>query len=281
MIVVTVSKCPPSLRGDLSKWLFEISTGVYVGNVSTRVREKLWERINLTVKTGRAIMVYSSHNEQKLSFLTIGSEYDRPVDYDGLVLMKHFKNKVDKKPVEVKFDERIKENLFPENNFVALDIETTGLDPQKDEITEIAAVRFEDGLVTDQLKIYVKIDRPIPDKIKKITGITDELLNIKGINLTDALNEVIKFIGIEPIVCHNADFDMGFLKEKSCINNLHFPNNQVFDTCKLSRKLIKNVKNFKLQTLAEFYQIPMASNHEALTDARTAGELLIKLKSIG
>ena len=58
MIIVVLTDCPPKLRGDLSKWLFEINTGVYVGNVSARVREALWIRICETVQQGQATMVY-------------------------------------------------------------------------------------------------------------------------------------------------------------------------------------------------------------------------------
>jgi CRISPR-associated protein Cas2 len=66
MIILTLTDCPPSLRGDLSKWLVEISTGVYVGRVSARVRESLWERVKEYAKTGRATLVYPAKNEQRM-----------------------------------------------------------------------------------------------------------------------------------------------------------------------------------------------------------------------
>lgn len=68
MIIVVLTDCPPKLRGDLSKWLFEINTGVYVGNVSARVREALWIRICETVQQGQATMVYPAPGEQKMEF---------------------------------------------------------------------------------------------------------------------------------------------------------------------------------------------------------------------
>ena len=58
MIVITLSDCPPKVRGDLSKWLIEINTGVYVGQVSARVREELWKRICENLHAGRATMVF-------------------------------------------------------------------------------------------------------------------------------------------------------------------------------------------------------------------------------
>ena len=80
MIVITLTDCPPKVRGDLSKWLLEISTGVYVGNLSARVRDELWGRICEHVKDGRATMVYSSNGEQKLDFAIHNTSW-LPVDY--------------------------------------------------------------------------------------------------------------------------------------------------------------------------------------------------------
>ncbi|MBT1165784.1 type I-E CRISPR-associated endoribonuclease Cas2e [Bifidobacterium simiarum] len=86
MIVIVLTVSPPRLRGHLTRWLFEISPGVYVGKVSARVRELLWEQILENLGKGRAIMVYPSDNEQGLEFRTRGQEWE-PVDYDGLKLI--------------------------------------------------------------------------------------------------------------------------------------------------------------------------------------------------
>ena len=67
MLVITLTNCPPSLRGDLTGWLFEINTGIYVGNVSARVRDELWKRICNNIKNGNATMVYSP-NERTTGF---------------------------------------------------------------------------------------------------------------------------------------------------------------------------------------------------------------------
>ena len=63
MVVITMNSCPPKLRGDLTKWLFEIHTGVYVGQVNAKVREMLWGRVCQNIKDGQAVMVYSFANE--------------------------------------------------------------------------------------------------------------------------------------------------------------------------------------------------------------------------
>ena len=63
MIVIMVSDCPPKIRGDLSKWLCEINTGVFVGNVSSRVRYEIWDMVCNNIKNGQATMVFSAQGE--------------------------------------------------------------------------------------------------------------------------------------------------------------------------------------------------------------------------
>ena len=82
-----LTACPVGLRGDLTRWLLEISAGVFVGHVNAKVREQLWERITGLVRDGRAIMVYSARNEQHLAFRVHHSDW-QPVDCDGLTLVR-------------------------------------------------------------------------------------------------------------------------------------------------------------------------------------------------
>lgn len=86
MIVIVLTVSPPRLRGHLTRWLFEISPGVYVGKVSARVRELLWEQVLENLGQGRAVMVYPADNEQGMEFRTHGQEWE-PVDFDGLQLI--------------------------------------------------------------------------------------------------------------------------------------------------------------------------------------------------
>ncbi|MBM7052130.1 MULTISPECIES: type I-E CRISPR-associated endoribonuclease Cas2e [unclassified Rothia (in: high G+C Gram-positive bacteria)] len=100
MIVVVVSNCPPALRGDLTRWLLEISSGVYVGKVSARVREHLWERIIASVQSGRALMVFSTNTEQGFDFKVHRHQWET-VDFDGVTLMRR-PTAESKKPAFVK-----------------------------------------------------------------------------------------------------------------------------------------------------------------------------------
>lgn len=87
MVVVILSVCPERLRGVLTRWLLEISTGVYVGHVPARVRDHLWSRIIEDASRGRALMVHSTTGEQRLTFRTHRHAW-KPVDIDGLTLMR-------------------------------------------------------------------------------------------------------------------------------------------------------------------------------------------------
>lgn len=86
LLVITLKKVPQSLRGDLTKWLQEIDVGVFVGNVNTKVREKLWQRVADNVREGQATMTYYKRNEIGYSFKTINSQRE-VLDYEGIPLI--------------------------------------------------------------------------------------------------------------------------------------------------------------------------------------------------
>ena len=86
MTVIVVAACPVGLRGHLTRWLLEISPGVFVGKISARVRDLMWSRVLELVKNGRAIMVYSTNSEQGLAF-EVHEHNWTPVDYEGVNLM--------------------------------------------------------------------------------------------------------------------------------------------------------------------------------------------------
>ncbi|WP_329065602.1 type I-E CRISPR-associated endoribonuclease Cas2e [Amycolatopsis sp. NBC_01480] len=87
MTVIVLTAVPPGLRGHLTRWLLEISPGVYVGFVSARVRELIWDRIVEYMADGRALMVYATQGEQRLEFQVHGHDWT-PVDFDGITLMR-------------------------------------------------------------------------------------------------------------------------------------------------------------------------------------------------
>jgi len=87
MTVIILTACPSGLRGYLTQWLLEISAGVYVGHVSTRVRHRLWARVVEMAGPGRALMVFQTRGEQRLSYVAHDHHWT-PVDMEGIVLMR-------------------------------------------------------------------------------------------------------------------------------------------------------------------------------------------------
>ncbi|MCI1642610.1 MAG: type I-E CRISPR-associated endoribonuclease Cas2e [Actinomyces sp.] len=85
-MVLVLSAVPEGLRGHVTRWLMEVSTGVYVGNASPRVRDRLWDIVQDTLGSGRATLVYSARNEQGLEFRVLGDPWE-PTDFEGLTLM--------------------------------------------------------------------------------------------------------------------------------------------------------------------------------------------------
>lgn len=87
MTVLILTAVPPGLRGHLTRWLLEISPGVFIGHISARVRDMLWQRTIEHTKQGRAIMAYTARNEQRFTLKVSGHDW-HPVDFDGITLMR-------------------------------------------------------------------------------------------------------------------------------------------------------------------------------------------------
>lgn len=98
MLVIVVENVPPRLRGRLAVWLIEIRAGVYVGDLSAKVREMIWEQVEVGIEEGNAIMAWSTNTESGFDFLTLGENRRLPVEIDGLKLVSFY-------PVEDNQDE--------------------------------------------------------------------------------------------------------------------------------------------------------------------------------
>ena len=280
MIVICISDAPPSLRGDLSKWLIEINVGVYVGRVSARVREELWKRVVKSVKAGRATMVYRAQNEQGMAFRVHNSEW-LPIDFDGLKLMLHpcHRRETNQTAVKLGFSNAARK-LYAKNmqyktkrnhqachpdSYIILDIETTGLNEIEDEIIEIGALCVENGEIMRSFYHLTRIEGDLPDKITKLTGITTEMLNSKGKDLEDVLLELLEFIKDYPIVAHNASFDMAFIRENCLAFDIQPPKNRVIDTLEISKRLLPECSH-RLADLVKFFELPYSGSHRCQFD---------------
>lgn len=291
MIVICITDAPPSLRGDLSKWLIEINVGVYVGRVSARVRDELWKRVVKNVKAGRATMVYRAQNEQGMAFRVHNSAW-LPIDFDGLKLMLHPNKAYVKQTPEIKagfshasirlkqkskhqFQSRKSKLEHPES-YIILDIETTGLNEIEDEIIEIGAFRVEHGTLTDSFVHLTQIDGALPDKITKLTGITSAMLDSHGRDLEDVLLELVDFIGDFPIVAHNARFDMAFIRENCLAFDIQPPKNRVIDTLELAKRLLPG-RSHRLEDLVGHFQLPVSGSHRCQHDCENLFKVYQKL----
>ena len=160
--------------------------------------------------------------------------------------------------------------------FVALDLETTGLDFEKDEIIEVALVRFENGEPKDNLDFLVKPSsaelRPF---IETLTGISKTDLDAAP-DFATVAGQICSFIGDLPVVAHNALFDSKFLKQTFSKVGISYDSHVFWDSLTLSRIAFQNVPNHRLDTLVQELEIERSRAHRALPDADACGRLFVK-----
>lgn len=288
MVVITLEKCPLALRGDLTMWLQEISTGVYVGQVSARVREKLWQRVCEESKSGRATMVYSAQNEQHLKFEVHNAVWE-PVDFDGLRLMlRPSAERVESRAMgqtsvnTMRFRRSRGNKLYSKEepkDYVVVDVETTGLNPESDSIIEIGAIKYCLGEETERFQAFVKTDAALSSDVTRLTGITSEDV-AHGVDIEEALNVFLDFIDYEPLVIHNAQFDLAFLKNALELCDMDEIENTVLDTLQLARKRLPSLSSHKLEVLARYFDIDCDSFHRTIDDCAVTREVFVSLLQI-
>ena len=158
-----------------------------------------------------------------------------------------------------------------DGEFVAFDLETTGLSSFKDVIIEIGAVRMKGGEVIDTFQTFVQPHRRLEPKIIELTGIDDAMLR-DAPQLEQVLPEFLKFCGDAPLVAHNADFDVGFVR--AACERLAIPFDPTYiDTLVLSQNLLPQLSKFKLNLVAEALGLPDFRHHRASDDALTCGQI--------
>ncbi len=166
-----------------------------------------------------------------------------------------------------------------ETTFVIVDLETTGAAPTAGNgITEIGAVKVRGGEVVGEFSSFVDPGIPLPDFITNLTGITDAML-ADAPTIHSIFGSFLEFTGSHSdvfLVAHNAPFDMGFLKAAAKTAGHVWPKYRVLDTVSLARLLVgyDEVPNYKLGTLAQFFNTQVSPNHRALDDAKATVEVL-------
>lgn len=282
--VITVKNAPMSLRGDLSKWMQEIATGVYVGNFNTKVREKIWLRVNETIGNGEATLSYYCRNEIGYNFDTKNTA-QRVINHEGIPLV-FLPNSDENSSIRMgfsnakkmrnatKYSNRTGGNKKPEG-YVVIDIETDGLDEGKNSIIEIGAIKIT-GNKAESFSRLIRVDYELPQNIVNLTNITDEMLDESGGNKEEVLKDFIEFIEDLPIVGYNLSFDIKFIKYNLEKLGMDIQNKQV-DLLPIVREKT-TLTNYKLSTAAKHFGIAEKIPHRGLLDAGIILELSKKLK---
>lgn len=161
-------------------------------------------------------------------------------------------------------------------HYTVVDTETTGLDSQKSRIIEIAAIRVRGGKEVARFETLIKPGRKLGKKIVELTGITDDDLK-DAPSQEEALQQFMDFLKDDIIVAHNANFDVDFLYDSMVRCDLKPLMNNFIDTLRLAKYITADVKNYKLETLAQKYQISQPTAHRAMADCETTKSLLEKL----
>ncbi len=162
-----------------------------------------------------------------------------------------------------------------DGSFVVFDIETTGLLKYRDAITEIGAVRVENGEITETYNQLINPERILPEKIVEITGITDAMLADKP-KIDEVLPGFLEFCGDSLIVGQNTDFDVGFIRYNAKKLDLKF-DPIYLDTLPMARALFDDMGKFSLDKIARKLDIPAFNHHRASDDARATAQIFIKM----
>ena len=155
---------------------------------------------------------------------------------------------------------------------VSLDLETTGLDPKKDAIIEIGAVKFSDEHVEDEFHTLVNPGRRIPTFITQLTGITNDMV-AEAPSLAAVLPQLAEFVGTAPVLAHNVGFDLGFLRKHGALQmNAHI------DTMDLAATVLPAAGRYSLGALATELEVALPATHRALDDARATRAVYLALR---
>ena len=158
-----------------------------------------------------------------------------------------------------------------DGTFICFDIETTGLSAARDKITEIGAVKVENGVITDTFSTFANPEMPIPQKITQLTGITDDMVK-DAPSQSEAVGAFLEFAGDNVLVAHNAPFDTSFIA-KACEDM----GREYNYTVAISRAILTDIKNCKLDTVAKFLRLGDFNHHRATDDAEMLARIFINL----
>ena len=166
-------------------------------------------------------------------------------------------------------------NMRFDEEYVAFDLETTGLSSKTDRIIEIGAVILKAGQEVDRFQTFVDPERKLDRKIVDLTGITDEMLQ-GAPKIEEVLPKFLEFIGDRVLVAHNSDFDTGFIRAECARLGLPYDYTAA-DTLILSQNLLSQLNKFKLNIVSDALSLPDFNHHRAADDSLTCGLIMARL----
>lgn len=285
MIVITLSKVPASLRGDLTKWCQKVQTGVYVGNFNSKIRNLLWDKIVKNCGAGEATLIYSTNNELGYDFRTTRSDIE-VIDCDGIPLVKAVTdNRISEKYGFSKAAKihkaKIMKKKFSDAKtpkmIVSLDLETTGLDINKDKIISIGAVKESIDGERENFYRLIKCKSKIPKEVINLTGISDAQLVKDGVEIATALKDLKKFIDKSLVIGYNVSFDIDFLNQALDECGEEQLSNSIKDVMPVAKKANMFLDDYRLETVLNSFKINNEHPHNALSDATATLNLAKKL----
>jgi len=169
--------------------------------------------------------------------------------------------------------------LLARLRYAVIDVETTGLPPPSHRITEVAAVLVEQGKVTDDFSSLVNPGVPIPRRIVRMTGITNELV-ADAPPFEDIADPIVELLGRRVLVAHNGSFDINFLNaELDRVSGMRLANTTLC-TVRMARKLVPGLDSYRLGSLADYFGVEIVDRHRALGDAAATAAVFIRMLRI-
>ena len=168
---------------------------------------------------------------------------------------------------------------FSKSNFVIVDVETTGLEPNICGVTEIALIKVSGKKIIDKYVTLVNPLMPIPDFITNITGISDAMVFDQPTE-EEIAKRVFDFIGDSVLVAHNVEFDLKFVNRILQLGGIEILKNKILCTVKLARIFLPNLPNKNLEKVVNEFKINSGDFHRAESDAHSATEILFKFMDL-
>ena len=185
---------------------------------------------------------------------------------------------VDGKTIELQEDD-VETRLLQDLNFVVVDLEATGAKMPPNRVIELGAYRISQGRIVDKFLTLVNPEIPIPRFVISLTGITNEMVKDAPV-FADVAPRWLDFVNDAVLIAHNSPFDTSFLNhEISRVYPGHRMVNPHLCTVKLSRRVFPGLNNYRLDTVADHFSIPILQRHRAGSDALATAEVFLHLLS--